>query len=174
MLVGEQPGNEEDLAGAPFVGPSGRWLDAALQAAGIDRRSTFVTNAVKHFKWEPAGGKRRHKKPSAGEVRACRPWLEAEIAAVRPTVIVALGATAAQSLFGAGFRVTRQRGIAIATPLAPHGLATIHPAAILRQRTSADRERENAAFIADLKAAQRLLRQAAPSARRPRSRDQAA
>src|SRR5688500_12886481 len=132
MLVGEQPGNEEDLSGKPFVGPAGRLLDNALEAAGIDRKQTYVTNVVKHFKWEPRGKRRIHKKPNAMEIAACRPWLEAEIALVKPEVIVALGATAAQALLGPQFRVTKQRGQFIESTLAPYVMATVHPSSILR------------------------------------------
>src|SRR5215211_880457 len=127
MFVGEQPGNEEDLSGRPFVGPAGRLLDDALEAAGIDRKETYVTNAVKHFKWEPRGKRRIHKKPNTLEINACQPWLEAEIAAVRPQVIVCLGATAAQSLLGRDFRVSTGRGMWIKSEFAPHMTATVHP-----------------------------------------------
>src|SRR5918912_3593109 len=134
MFVGEQPGDQEDRAGVPFVGPAGRLLDAALEQAGIDRREVYVTNAVKHFKWERGEkGKRRiHKKPNDMEIRACHPWLEQEIALVRPRVIICLGATAAQSLLGKQFRVTKDRGKRIESPLAANVLATIHPSSILR------------------------------------------
>ncbi|MGH9957731.1 MAG: UdgX family uracil-DNA binding protein [Pyrinomonadaceae bacterium] len=132
MFIGEQPGNEEDLTGKPFVGPAGRLLDSALEEAGIDRFQTYVTNVVKHFKWEPRGKRRIHKKPKAQEIAACRPWLEAEIALIKPKVIVALGATAAQSLLGAKFRVTKQRGQFIESTLAPYVMATVHPSSILR------------------------------------------
>ncbi len=152
MLVGEQPGNEEDLSGAPFVGPAGRLLDRALEAAGIDRRQVYVTNAVKHFKWEARGKKRIHQKPNAGEVRACSPWLRAEIAAVRPEAILCLGATAAQALFGPAFRVTARRGEPIATPLAPLAMATVHPSSILRAPDEDARRRELAQLVADLRA----------------------
>ena len=127
MLVGEQPGNEEDRAGAPFVGPAGRELDRGLARAGIDRSTVYVTNAVKHFKWEPRGKKRIHQKPTAREIAACRLWLDAEIEAVQPTAIVCLGATAAQTLLGRSFRVTQARGKRIASPLAPVVMATVHP-----------------------------------------------
>src|SRR4030081_2153623 len=130
MFVGEQPGNQEDLEGQPFVGPAGKLLDSALQEAGIDRSKTYLTNAVKHFKWEPCGKRRIHKKPSAVETAACRPWLDAEIAALKPQVIVCLGATAAQALLGRGFRVTRQRGELMKSSLAPFILATVHPSSI--------------------------------------------
>jgi DNA polymerase len=150
MLVGEQPGDQEDKAGRPFVGPAGRLLDEALEAAGIDRKSAYVTNVVKHFKWEARGRRRIHAKPSWSEVAACRPWLDGELAAVRPTVLVCLGATAAQALLGRQFRVTKQRGTWIESELAEHVTATIHPSAILRQRTDEDRHREMAQFVEDL------------------------
>lgn len=151
MFVGEQPGNEEDLSGKPFVGPAGRLFDNALEAAGINRKQTYVTNVVKHFKWEPRGKRRIHKKPNAGEIAACRPWLEAEIAAVKPEVIVALGATAAQSLLGAQFRVTKQRGEFIPSTLAPYVMATVHPSSILRAPDDETRQLEHRRFIDDLK-----------------------
>ena len=151
MVVGEQPGNEEDLTGLPFVGPAGRLLDSALEAAGIERRRAYVTNAVKHFKWEPRGKKRIHQKPSAGEVRACAPWLHAEIEAVRPRAILCMGATAAQALLGRGFRVTAHRGEAIPTPLAPLAMATVHPSSILRAPDDETRRAELARFVEDLR-----------------------
>jgi uracil-DNA glycosylase len=151
MFVGEQPGDREDREGAPFVGPAGRLLDEALQQAGIDRRAAYVTNAVKHFKWEPRGKRRIHAKPNWSELTACRPWLEAELAVVRPRVLVCLGATAAQSLLGRTFRVTQQRGDWIESDLAEHVTATIHPSAILRQRDDESRHREMEAFVNDLK-----------------------
>ena len=151
MLVGEQPGDQEDLAGRPFVGPAGRLLDEALETAGIDRASAYVTNVVKHFKWEARGKRRIHAKPAWSEIAACRPWLDGELQAVRPTVLVCLGATAAQALLGRQFRVTKQRGTWIESDLAEHVTATIHPSAILRQRTDEDRHRELDAFIADLR-----------------------
>ena len=158
MFVGEQPGDQEDIAGHPFVGPSGKLLDSALERAGLDRSDTYVTNAVKHFKWVPAErGKRRiHKSPNAIEIRACHPWLDAEIAAVTPQVIVALGATAAKSLFGPAVRVTVQRGRVLRTPLAEAGFATVHPSSVLRAPSDvrADAER---AFVADLKKVARYL-----------------
>jgi uracil-DNA glycosylase family protein len=152
MLVGEQPGDQEDLAGRPFVGPSGRLLDSALERAGLERKDVYVTNAVKHFKWVPDGsGKRRiHKSPNAAEVRACHPWLEEEIAVVDPTVIVALGATAARALFGPTLRVTVQRGRTIRTPLAEAGFATVHPSAVLRAPSELRADAEKA-FVSDLK-----------------------
>jgi DNA polymerase len=151
MFVGEQPGDREDREGAPFVGPAGRVLDEALELAGIDRRAAYVTNAVKHFKWEPRGKRRIHAKPSWSELAACRPWLEAELAVVRPRVLVCLGATAAQSLLGRDFRVTRQRGEWIDSDLAERVTATIHPSAILRQRDEKARHEEMKAFVNDLK-----------------------
>jgi len=152
MLVGEQPGDQEDLAGHPFVGPSGKLLDSALERAGIDRGDAYVTNAVKHFKWVPDGsGKRRiHKTPGASEIRACHPWLDEEIAVIEPRVIVALGATAARALFGPTFRVTVQRGRVVRTPLAEAGFATVHPSAVLRAPSDLRGEAEKA-FVADLK-----------------------
>jgi uracil-DNA glycosylase len=158
MFVGEQPGNEEDLSGHPFVGPAGRLLDKALQEAGIDRRLTYVTNVVKHFKWEPRGKKRIHAKPDALEIFACRPWLEAEIAVVKPEVLVCLGATAAQALLGPGFRVTKQRGEFVDSPLAPKVTATVHPSSILRAPDDEARRLETARFIADLKRVAAVLR----------------
>ena len=150
MFVGEQPGDREDLEGAPFVGPAGRLLDEALARAGIERQAVYVTNAVKHFKWEPRGKRRIHAKPSWSEMTACRPWIEAELAVVRPDVLVCLGATAAQSLLGRQFRVTKQRGEWIESDLAEYVTATIHPSAILRQRDDESRHREMEAFVADL------------------------
>ena len=160
MLVGEQPGDQEDRAGLPFVGPAGKLLATALEAAGIDRRATYVTNAVKHFKWKPGGdrGKRRiHEKPNRAEVSACRPWLLAEIEAVAPEVIVCLGATAAQSLLGPSFRVTRQRGVPVASAIAAQVVATVHPSSILRAPDDDARRREMELFIADLRAARALV-----------------
>ena len=157
MLVGEQPGDQEDRAGRPFVGPAGRMLDEALEAAGIDRGSAYVTNAVKHFKWEARGKRRIHAKPSWSEVAACRRWLDAELEAVRPHVLVCLGATAAQALLGRDFRVTRQRGTWVESDLAEHVTATIHPSAILRQRTEEDRRKEMEAFVNDLTLVQSVL-----------------
>jgi uracil-DNA glycosylase len=151
MLVGEQPGNQEDLEGKPFVGPAGKLLDAALAEAGIDRTKVYVTNAVKHFKWEPRGKRRIHKKPNAAEIAACRPWLDAEIAALQPKVIVCLGATAAQALLGRDFRVTRHRGEFLKSPLAPFLMATTHPSSILRAPDEQTRREEMKHFIQDLK-----------------------
>jgi len=151
MFIGEQPGNDEDLSGKPFVGAAGRLLDASLLEAGIDRTKVYVTNVVKHFKWEPRGKRRIHKKPSAGEIAACRPWLDAEIASVKPAVIVCLGATAAQALLGKTFRVTAQRGEFIESPLAPYVMATVHPSSILRAPDEESRHDEKLRFVADLK-----------------------
>jgi uracil-DNA glycosylase family protein len=157
MLVGEQPGDKEDLAGHPFVGPAGRVLDQALEEAGIDRSQIYVTNAVKHFKWQARGKRRIHQKPSWSESVACRPWLEAELEIVEPRVLVALGATAAQSLLGRDFRVTQHRGEVLDSPLAEHVTATIHPSAILRQRDDESRQAELAAFVNDLRVVAALL-----------------
>jgi DNA polymerase len=154
MFVGEQPGDQEDQEGVPFVGPAGRMLDRALDDVGIDRSQVYVTNAVKHFKWQPRGKRRIHQKPNWGEINACRPWLEAELDVVSPRVLVALGATAAQTLLGKQFRVTKQRGEPVDSPLAEHVLATIHPSAILR---ADDREAEYAGFVDDLRAVAALL-----------------
>src|SRR5688572_30703550 len=132
MFVGEQPGNDEDLAGRPFVGPAGKLLDVALVEAGIDRDEVYVTNVVKHFKWEPKGKRRIHKKPNAREIAACRPWLEAELDLIKPEVLVCLGATAAQALLGSNFKVSQQRGQFVSSPWATHSVATVHPSSILR------------------------------------------
>jgi uracil-DNA glycosylase family protein len=151
MLVGEQPGDQEDKQGRPFVGPAGRILDEALELAAIDRGTIYVTNAVKHFKWEARGKRRIHAKPTWSEQMACRPWLEAELAVVRPRVLVCLGATASQSLLGKQFRVTKERGKWLESDLAERVTATIHPSAILRQRDDESRHRELAAFVEDLR-----------------------
>jgi uracil-DNA glycosylase len=153
MLVGEQPGDQEDRQGRPFVGPAGKLLDQALTEAGIDRTEVYVTNVVKHFKWSAAErGKRRiHKKPRASEIEACRPWLDAELEAVQPEVLVCLGASAAQALLGRNFRVTRDRGKLIESPLAPHVIATVHPSSILRAPDDQARHAQMKAFIDDLK-----------------------
>ena len=157
LMMGEQPGDREDLAGRPFVGPAGRLLDQALETAGIPRADVYVTNAVKHFKWEPAGKRRLHKKPSAREIAACRPWLDAELATLEPEIIVALGATAAQALMGAAFRVTRERGKIIRDmPWAGAFIATVHPSSILRGDPE-ERETALGAFVADLKVVAQLL-----------------
>jgi uracil-DNA glycosylase family protein len=159
VFVGEQPGDKEDLEGRPFVGPAGRVLDEGLEAAGIDRSVAYVTNAVKHFKWVARGKRRIHQKPNSAELAACRPWLEAELEAVKPKVLVALGATAAQSLLGRQFRVTKQRGVPVESDLAPHVVATVHPSSILRQETEEDRAAAMADFVADLKVVAKLLRE---------------
>jgi DNA polymerase len=153
MFVGEQPGDREDIAGRPFVGAAGRLLDQALEKAGIDRTDVYVTNVVKHFKWVPQErGKRRiHKKPRDSEIHACRPWLDAEIAVVKPKVLVCLGATAAQTLLGKDFRVSKHRGEVIDSPLAPFVMATVHPSSILRAQDEESRHREMEAFVIDLK-----------------------
>lgn len=158
MLVGEQPGDVEDRRGEPFVGPAGRLLDEALERAGIDRRLAYVTNVVKHFKWEPRGKRRLHTKPNQVEITACRRWIDAEIAALRPRVIVCLGATAAQALIGRAFRVTKSRGQLVPSPLAPHVVATVHPSSILRAPDDETREAEMRAFVDDLHVVARLLR----------------
>jgi len=150
MFVGEQPGDQEDTQGHPFVGPAGRVLDEALALAGIDRGSAYVTNAVKHFKWTPRGKRRIHAKPTWSEQTACRPWLDGELTAVRPRVLVCLGATAAQALLGRDFRVTKQRGEWVESELAEYVTATIHPSAILRQRDDESRRTEMDAFVRDL------------------------
>lgn len=150
MLVGEQPGHEEDLSGLPFVGPAGRLLDRALEAARIDRTRVYVTNVVKHFKWRPQGKRRIHEKPNASEIAACRPWLDAEIAVIRPRVLVCLGATAAHALLGRAFRLTEHRGELVPSPLAPHVMATIHPSALLRVPDPDARHAEMERFVADL------------------------
>jgi len=158
MLIGEQPGNDEDLAGRPFVGPAGRILAEALERAGIDRRRAYVTNVVKHFKWEPRGKRRIHAKPNATEIRACRPWLEAELRVVRPQVIVCLGATAAQSLLGRAFKVSKQRGEFVPSPLAPFVIATVHPSAILREPDPDARHEAMQAFVRDFRTVSHKLR----------------
>lgn len=158
VLVGEQPGDKEDLAGRPFVGPAGRVLDEALEAVGIDRRHVYVTNAVKHFKWERGSAQRRiHSKPNQVEIQACRPWLEAELSVLRPRALVCLGSTAAQALLGRTFRVTVHRGEWVPSPLAPHVLATVHPSSILRAPDEAARAEAMEAFIRDLRPVARLI-----------------
>jgi uracil-DNA glycosylase len=156
MLVGETPGDREDLAGRPFVGPAGKLLDRCLAEAGIERKSAYVSNAVKHFKWVPRGKRRIHAKPNAMEIQACKPWIEAEIAVMRPRVLVLLGATAAQALLGRGFRVTRERGRLVKSALAPAVLATVHPSSLLRGDEES-REAEIARFTADLRVARKAL-----------------
>jgi len=158
VFVGEQPGDQEDLSGRPFVGPAGKLLDRALAAAGIDRSGVYVTNVVKHFKWEPRGKRRIHKKPNAGEIAACRPWLDVEIQLVQPKAIVCLGATAAQALLGRAFKVTAHRGEFIASALAPLVLATVHPSSLLRAPDDEARRRETERFVDDLRAVARALR----------------
>ena len=158
MLVGEQPGNEEDRAGHPFVGPAGRLLDTALEEAGIRRSDAYVTNVVKHFKWEPRGKRRIHAKPNSVEIVACIPWLQAEIQLVHPEVLVCLGSTAAQALLGRTFRVTQERGKFVESPLARYVTATVHPSSILRAPDSETRHTEMARFVADLKGVAKVLR----------------
>jgi DNA polymerase len=158
LLVGEQPGDKEDLEGRPFVGPAGRLLDEALAEAEIDRRDVYLTNAVKHFKWEPRGKRRIHQKPNWSEIAACRPWVEAELAVVRPDVLVCLGATAAQALLGRDVRVTRDRGRPLESVLAPVAFATVHPSSILRAPDDESRRRERALFVDDLTVAATALR----------------
>ena len=160
MLVGEQPGDKEDVAGRPFVGPAGRVLDQALEEAGIDRSTVYVTNAVKHFKWEPRGKRRLHKRPNAVEISACRPWLDSEIEIVRPTVVVCLGATAAQALLGRSFKVTKQRGELFPQEAGHVVTATVHPSSILRAPDAASREAELTAFTGDLRVVAKHLHQA--------------
>jgi uracil-DNA glycosylase family protein len=157
MLVGEQPGDYEDVAGKPFVGPAGKIMDKALEEAGIDRSKVYVTNAVKHFKWEPRGKRRIHQKPNSREIAACRPWLEAELRIVKPKLVVAMGATAAQTIFGPSFRVTRERGRVLSSKLAPRVLATVHPSSLLRQPDEPSHEREYEHFVSDLRAAVRAV-----------------
>ncbi len=151
MFIGEQPGDQEDIQGHPFVGPSGKLLNECLEDAGIERNQAYVTNTVKHFKWEPRGKIRLHKKPGLREIKACRPWLDAELQAVHPRLIVCLGATAAQALLGSGFKVTQQRGVVLHPEGLPSVIATVHPSSILRARTDEDRDRELTAFKADLR-----------------------
>ena len=151
MMVGEQPGDAEDLVGHPFVGPAGKLLDRALEEAGIDRKLVYLTNVVKHFKFEPRGKRRIHAKPNSAEIAACRPWLETEIALVKPRVLVCLGATAAQALLGNQFKVSRQRGTFVPSPLAPRVTATVHPSSILRARDDESRRAEMRQFVNDLK-----------------------
>jgi uracil-DNA glycosylase len=157
MFVGEQPGNDEDLQGKPFVGPAGKLLDKVLDELGIARRDVYVTNAVKHFKWVRRGKRRIHEKPRISEIVACRPWLEAEIMVVRPKVIVCLGATAAQTLLGRDFRVTQKRGELVESSFAPYVMATVHPSSILRAPDEETRRAERARFVADLKGILRVL-----------------
>ena len=159
IFVGEVPGNDEDLAGRPFVGPAGKFLDKVLQEVGIDRDEIYVTNAVKHFKWEPAGKRRIHKKPNSREIAACRPWLDSEVEVIQPKIIVCLGATAAQTLLGKDFRVSRQRGELIRSPLAPFVMATVHPSSILRAPDEEQRRAAREAFVADMKKVAKVIHQ---------------
>ena len=168
MFVGEQPGDREDREGHPFVGPAGRMLDRALEAAGIDRRLAYVTNAVKHFRYEQRGKRRIHQRPGAEHIRACRPWLDAELEVVRPRVLVCLGAVAAQALLGSQVKVTKDRGKPLESGLAPVVLVTIHPSAILRERDEPAREEAFAAFVADLRVVQEALT-ASPAGEVPRT-----
>jgi len=151
MFIGEQPGDKEDLAGRPFVGPAGALLDQALEEVGIDRRKVYVTNVVKHFKWEPRGKRRIHKKPNAAEITACRPWLQSEIDVVKPHAIICLGATAAQAVIGPKFKVSVQRGIFVPSDLAEYVTATVHPSSILRAPSDEARRVERERFVEDLR-----------------------
>lgn len=153
MMIGEQPGDSEDVTGKPFVGPAGRMLDRALEEAGFDRAEVYVTNAVKHFKWEPRGKRRIHQKPRSRDIAACRPWLEAELRLVEPKLVVCLGSTAGQTIFGPTFRVTKQRGKLLESPLAKRVVATVHPSSLLRQPDRESQEREYKNFVADLRVA---------------------
>jgi uracil-DNA glycosylase family protein len=157
MMIGEQPGDQEDKQGRPFVGPAGKLLDKCLEEADIDRKKVYVTNAVKHFRWDPRGKLRIHKKPSMREIHACRPWLDAELEAVRPNLIVCLGATAAQSLLGSKFKITQSHGEIQEAEGLPPIIATLHPSAILRARTDEDRQRNTAIFLQDLRKAKDFL-----------------
>jgi len=163
VFIGEAPGNDEDLAGQPFIGPAGQLFDRALEEAGIARDDAYVTNTVKHFKWEPQGKRRIHMKPNAKEITACLPWLRAELAVIQPRVVICLGATAAQALLGKDFRVTQRRGEIINTEFAPITIATVHPSSILRAPDPESRERQYQAFVADLKNIAEVLRQELPA-----------
>jgi uracil-DNA glycosylase family protein len=167
MLVGEQPGNDEDQEGRAFVGPAGKLLDRALREAGIDRDQAYVSNVVKHFKWVPSGRRRLHQKPNAREIGACLPWLEAELELIRPDVLVCLGATAAQALLGRSFRVTEHRGELITSTLAPHVTATVHPSSILRARSDEERASQMESFVRDLGKVAEILRTSAKRRARP-------
>lgn len=158
VFIGEQPGNDEDLAGKPFIGPAGKLLDKALVEAGIKRDEVYVTNAVKHFKWEPKGKRRIHKKPNAREIAACRPWLDAELDLLKPQVVVCLGATAAQALLGKDFKVSQRRGEFVTSSLAPNVVATVHPSSILRVPDDESRHAEYARFVVDLKKVAKVIR----------------
>jgi DNA polymerase len=166
IFVGEQPGFDEDIAGQPFVGPAGKLLNKAMTAAGIQRETVYLTNVVKHFKWEPKGNQHLHKKPNASEIAACFPWLEAELALVKPSVLVCLGATAAQALLGRDFRVSQQRGQLVPSPWAPYVMATVHPSSILRAPNDEARHREMARFIGDLKKVAALMKRRVASRER--------
>ena len=157
MFVGEQPGDQEDRQGAPFVGPAGALLDKALEEAGIPRNEVYVTNAVKHFKWEPRGKRRIHKKPRMSEIKACRPWLEAEVRAIKPVVVICLGASAAQSVLGPQFKLMQHRGEVLPSTLAEHVVATIHPSAVLRAPDSEGRRAAFAMLVEDLRVAAKML-----------------
>jgi len=161
MMIGEQPGNDEDLAGRPFVGPAGKLLDRALAEAGLDRDEIYITNIVKHFKWKPQGKRRIHDKPNASEVEACRPWFEAELEVVRPEVLVCLGATAAQALLGRQFRISANRGKFASSTLAPRVFATVHPSSLLRIEDDETRRDETRGFIEELTLVARAVREAA-------------
>jgi uracil-DNA glycosylase len=165
VFVGEQPGDREDIEGHPFVGPAGRLLEAAIAEAGLDRRRVYLTNAVKHFKWEPRGKRRIHQKPNAAEVNACHPWLEAELAVIRPVAVVCLGATAAQALLGKSFKVTQHRGEVLPTTLAPLVMGTVHPSSILRATDDEARRTERARFVDDLRALRKALERLGDRAR---------
>jgi DNA polymerase len=165
VMVGEQPGDHEDQEGRPFVGPAGKLLDKCLEEAGIDRSRVYVTNAVKHFKWEPRGKLRIHKKPTIREIRACRPWLDAELETLHPKLILCLGATAAQGLLGPSFKITQQHGKIQQIPGLPTIIATLHPSAILRAPTEEDRHRQRANFVEDLRTAAAFTRSAGRSKR---------
>ena len=157
MLVGEQPGDQEDRQGHPFVGPAGAVLDKALEKAGLMRSDVFLTNAVKHFKWEPRGKRRIHQKPRISEIRACRPWLDAELGIVKPSVVVCLGAVAAQCIFGSQFKLMQQRGRVLESPVSPRTLATIHPAAVLRAPDEEGRRQAFASLVKDLKVVKKAI-----------------
>ena len=158
FMIGEQPGDYEDVAGKPFVGPAGKILNRALEEAGINRDEVYVTNAVKHFKWEPRGKRRIHQKPSSRDIAACRPWLEAELRLVEPKLVVCLGSTAGQTIFGPSFRVTKERGKVLSSRLTQKVVATVHPSSLLRQPDEESREREYARFVADLRVAMKAAK----------------
>jgi DNA polymerase len=158
MFIGEQPGDQEDQQGQPFIGPAGALLDKALEAAGIPRADVYVTNAVKHFKWEPRGKRRIHKKPRWSEIKACRPWLDAELRAVKPSVVVCLGSTAAQSVFGSSFKLMQQRGRALSSAIAEHVVATLHPSAVLRAPDSEGRREAFEMLVKDLRVVAGLIK----------------